>query len=59
MKDFRIKADATFKADNIEDALVKLSDYFKTIATSNNLSEKSIFESGEVEVKPARDFIGG
>ena len=49
--DFRIKADATFSADNIEDALLKLSDYFKTMATSENLSEESIIESGEIKVE--------
>jgi hypothetical protein len=58
MKNFRIKADATFKAENIEDALVKLSDYFKTMAVSDNLPEKSIIESGEVDVKPSKNFGG-
>jgi len=56
--DFRIKADATFEADNIEDALLKLSDYFKIMATSENLPEKSIIESGEVDVKPSKNFGG-
>lgn len=52
MKIFAIKADAKFCAENIEDALLRLSDYFRAMATGDDLSEKSILEDGSIDIMP-------
>ena len=49
--EFRLKADATFEAEGIDDALKKLGKHF--LATfKDGLDTPDIFESGEIEIYP-------
>lgn len=49
---FRLRADATFYADDIDDAMSKLADHFRAVG-SGELPEDSPFTSGGVDVRPA------
>ena len=51
MKTFRLKADTTFRAENIDDAFNILSEYFKALSTGNT-EWASPFEDGEVTIEP-------
>lgn len=52
MKTFRIKADATFSAEDIMDAFRTLAAHFQALADHNHGLEGSIIESGEIEIAP-------
>ena len=49
---FRVVADATFEAENIDEAFVVLAYYFLGLALSE--SDDPIFDSGTVEIKPVQ-----
>lgn len=51
MKDFRIKADAVFEAEDIDDAFLVLAMHFLDLYR-NSVDAKTIFEQGEVTIKP-------
>lgn len=51
MKLFRITADATFKAKNIDDAFEKLSEHFHQLSIEDYMI--SIFENGKISVELA------
>jgi hypothetical protein len=48
---FRLKADFTFEAENIDDAFAKLSMHFNGLACDDENELMSIL-LGEIEVKP-------
>jgi len=50
MKTFRLKADATFQAENLDDAFDILSDYFKNLA-SGDAAWTSPFEDGKITIE--------
>jgi hypothetical protein len=50
---FRIRADATFAADNIDDAFTKLQEHFRALA-EDGVDGRSILLSGCITVEPAR-----
>lgn len=45
---FKLKADASFEAENLPNAFYKLSTYFYSLATEEKV--ESIFESGEISL---------
>ncbi len=49
MKEFRIKADATFLAEDVDDAFKELANYFRSRVEKGTDAE-SIFISGEISV---------
>jgi hypothetical protein len=49
MKTFRLKADVTFDAENIDDAFRILADYFTKLSKSG-LPMSSIFTSGSINI---------
>lgn len=48
MKTFRLKADATFEAENLDNAFFKLSSYFHSLAQEE--PEETIFQTGEIGI---------
>lgn len=57
---FTIKADAEFKADNIDDAFVLLSEYFHTLYDSGDIELASKrFLRGNIEIKPKKPKESG
>ena len=50
---FRVVADATFEAENIDEAFVVLAYYFLGLALSE-ADDTTIFDSGTVEIKPVQ-----
>ena len=50
MKTFRLKANATFEAEGIENALSRLSDHFRHILY--NIDAEIFFTSGEFIIEP-------
>lgn len=52
MKRFRLTADTTFEAKNIDDALLKLSEHFKRMGGdgSEPAEKEFIFESVAIEI---------
>ena len=53
MKVFRCKADFTFQAKDIDDALIKLSKHFKDIKKGK---DSQLVELGEIQIKPTKDW---
>ncbi len=53
MKNFRIVADATFQAEDIEDALMKLSKHFALMSIAN-FEDSNLFSEGSISVEPKR-----
>ncbi len=54
MIEFKLKAEATFYADNIDDAMKKLGEHF--LATfKDGLDSPDIIESGEIYVFPVEE----
>lgn len=51
MEKFRLKADATFFAENLDDAFKKLSDHFAHMRIEDYMVV--IFESGEISIEHA------
>ena len=51
MKEFRLKADATFYAKNIDNAMKKLGQHFISLSR-DGLDKPDIIESGEIHVFP-------
>lgn len=55
MKKFRIKADATFWAEDIGDAFIKLSEHFKAMAEGG---DPSLFgPPSSVSIRPEEDSV--
>jgi hypothetical protein len=52
MKTFKLQADATFQAENIDDAFEKLSDHFRDLYL-HGVDGESIVESGSISVNLA------
>jgi hypothetical protein len=55
MKTFRMKADVTFDAENIDDAFAQLSRHFAMIG--GEVEEEAFFTSGKITIEP--DVPGG
>lgn len=58
MKTFRLKADATCEAENIDDAFIKLAEHLHRHLydlASGEPAPASIFTSGEIEIAPDVD----
>jgi hypothetical protein len=55
---FRIKADATFTAQNIDDALLVLSKHFKALA-EKGVDSITALTSGEISVSPVEPKTTG
>lgn len=51
MKTFRLKANITFEAEDIDNAFQRLSNHFKE-EPDRELGESHFFKLGEIEVKP-------
>jgi len=51
MKTFRLKADTTFRAENIDEAFEILSEYFKSLS-SGEAEWTSPFEDGKIFIEP-------
>ena len=50
MKTFRMKADVTFEAEDIDDAFEKMSNHFKNLIWY--IDFPLVFTSGEITIKP-------
>lgn len=53
MTEFRLIADATLEAENLDDAFFKLATYFTDL--SNEEEADSPFIGGQIELKPLED----
>jgi hypothetical protein len=52
---FRIRADATFNAENIDDAFKKLADHFKALAEDCIDGDDGQFMiAGRIDIQPAQ-----
>ena len=51
--EFRIKADAIFEAENIDDAFLKLSEHFKEIEEKGNDAAEDFLKSGHILIEKA------
>ena len=49
---FRIKADAIFEADDIDDAFERLAAHFKGLADDESALEGHMIEQGHIEIVP-------
>lgn len=50
MKTFKLTADITFEAENIDDAFRKLSKHFKALCYDNNENDLIPFKEGSLEI---------
>jgi hypothetical protein len=50
---FRIIADATFEAEDIDDAMLQMAHHFADVHLG---VDSGVLKSGQIEVKPAADF---
>lgn len=57
MATFKIKADASFSADNIDDAFKVLSEHFSALA-DGNIDTKPVFETGEITIDKIKEAGG-
>jgi hypothetical protein len=55
---FRMKADFTFEAENIDDAFKKVENHFWKMRTDNEQIDESIIEQGGMHIRPVEDFDG-
>lgn len=54
MKLFKLEADAFFYADNIDDAMAKLSEHFKNMHC-DDAPPFSIIVEGQIKIKPVKE----
>ena len=52
MIEFRLKADISFMADGIDDALLRLAEHFRRVGTGE---DSNLIQSGRVAVGPLGD----
>ena len=52
MQEFRIKADATFLAEDIDDAMAYLASHFLTMIVDGVYEESNRMQSGQILVEP-------
>ena len=52
MKTFMLKADTTFKAEDIDDAFLKLAEHFQCLHDRFSDECRDIFLSGKVDIQP-------
>lgn len=59
MKTFKLIANCTFEAENIEDAFLKLADHFdyQNYLCAHESEDLNTFTSGSIEIKPIEEYL--
>jgi hypothetical protein len=57
-REFRLKADMTFEADDIDDAFLTLADHFTMLRLSYDTTPLEL-TSGEIDIHPVKETTHG